>query len=190
VTREQLEHAIRAACDVADEQAVAVFGSQAILAQHPNASPALRQSIEVDIAPGSNDAAVADLIDGALGENSQFHATHGFYVHGLTIEAAVLPRGWQRRTVAIRGGGGDATGRCVEAHDLAASKLAAFREKDRDFVRTLLVEGLVNASRLRLRIGQLPDARVPVADLNRWLDATVEEIQRTHRERSRAEDAR
>lgn len=187
MTRDQLEHAIRAACDVADGQVVVVFGSQAILAQHPDASPALRQSMEVDVAPASNDALVADLIDGALGENSQFHATHGFYVHGLTIEAAVLPEGWQRRTVMVRGGGG-ATGRCLEVHDLAASKLAAFREKDRDFVRTLLVEELVKASRLRLRLGQLPKSRVPLHDLNRWLDATVEEIRLARLDRQRADD--
>jgi hypothetical protein len=153
MTRDELEHAIRAACDVANEEAVIVFGSQAILGKHPDASARLRQSMEVDIAPGSNDPGVADVIDGALGEYSQFHATHGFYVHGLTIESALLPRGWERRTVPVDGAGPDrSVGRCLEAHDLAASKLAAFREKDRDFVRTLLAERLVNARKLRLRI--------------------------------------
>jgi hypothetical protein len=93
VTRDQLEHAIRAACD------------------------------------------------GSLGELSQFHQTHGFYVHGVSIEAATLPSGWEDRTVPVsdpvrtRGN----VGHCLEAHDLSASKLAAYREKDRDFVRTLLV---------------------------------------------------
>ena len=67
-------------------------------------------------------------------------------------------------------------GRCLEAHDLAASKLAAFREKDRDFVRTLLAERLVNARKLRLRIQQLPPARIPADTLLTWLDATVREI--------------
>lgn len=47
-------------------------------------------------------------------------------------------------------------GRCVEAHDLAASKLVAFREKDRDFVRVLVRERLVQPRKLRLRITQLP----------------------------------
>lgn len=185
MTRDQLEHAIRAACDVSNEEAVIVFGSQAILGQHPNASAHLRQSIEADIAPGSNDVDTADLIDGALGESSQFHATHGFYVHGLTIEAAVLPKGWQRRTIPVLGGGGPSVGRCIEAHDLAASKLAAFREKDRDFVRTLLVEGLVNARKLRLRIGQLPQAAIPAETLYRWLDATVHELVRPEPRESR-----
>jgi len=176
MNREQLEHAIRAACDVASEDRVIVFGSQSILGKFPDASANLRQSIEVDIAPGSGDPAVADQIDGALGEDSTFHATHGFYVHGLTIEAAVLPAGWERRTVTVSAGRGDGMGRCLEAHDLAASKLAAFREKDRDFVRTLLVERLVNPRKLRLRIQQLPPARIPADTLLTWLDATVREI--------------
>lgn len=179
MTREELEHAIRAACDVSREESVVVFGSQAILGKYPEASARLRQSMEVDIAPGSNDPGVADAIDGVLGEYSLFHETHGFYVHGLTIESALLPHGWERRTIEVDGRGADRrVGRCLEAHDLAASKLAAFREKDRDFVRTLLAERLVNAGKLRLRISQLPPANVPVETLYRWLEATVDEIYR------------
>lgn len=178
MTYEQLTHAIRSACDVANESEVVVFGSQAILAKFPDASEHLCQSMEIDIAPGSNDPKAADTIDGILGENSGFHCTHGFYVHGLTIEAAVLPNGWERRTIAIDGlADHPTTGRCIEAHDLAASKLAAFREKDRDFVRTLLAERLINARKLSLRISQLPaSCAIPQETLERWLDATVTEL--------------
>lgn len=179
MTYEQLQHAIRAACNVANEAEVIVFGSQAVLGKFPDASEDLRQSMEADIAPASNDPHVADQIDGVLGEDSMFHATHGFYVHGLTLEAALLPKGWERRTVPVDGcGPNPSVGRCVEAHDLAASKLAAFREKDRDFVRTLVSEGLVNARKLRQRITELPRSNVPVEDLLRWFEATVEEIVR------------
>jgi hypothetical protein len=37
MTREELVHAIRAACDVAQDPEVWVFGSQAILGQYPDA---------------------------------------------------------------------------------------------------------------------------------------------------------
>lgn len=77
MTRAQLEHAIRAACDVADDTELLVFGSQAILGEHPNAPPGLRASIEVDVQPLNNPQAV-DAINGALGELSMFHQTHGF----------------------------------------------------------------------------------------------------------------
>ena len=49
MTRGELEHAIRAACDVAGDDEVFVFGSQAILGQYPNAHEALRQSAEADV---------------------------------------------------------------------------------------------------------------------------------------------
>ena len=157
MTREELEHAIRAACDVAGDDAVYVFGSQAILGQFPDAPAALRQSGEVDVAPVTRLDKVDD-IDGSLGEGSQFHVTFGFYVHGLPIEeAAKLPAGWRDRVVPVR----DATatlgktGLCLEGHDLAASKLVAFRDKDRDFVRVLLVEKLINPRTLATRIRTL-----------------------------------
>jgi hypothetical protein len=40
MTREELEHAIRAACDAAGDTEVWVFGSQSILGQHPEAPEA------------------------------------------------------------------------------------------------------------------------------------------------------
>lgn len=52
-----------------------VFGSQAILGQHPDAPGGLRQSMEADIAPGSGDPAAADRIDASLGEDSPFAPT-------------------------------------------------------------------------------------------------------------------
>ena len=51
MTREQLEHAIRAACDVSGDSELWIFGSQAILGQFPDAPVSLRASIEVDAQP-------------------------------------------------------------------------------------------------------------------------------------------
>ena len=144
MTRGQLEHAIRAACNIADDTELIVFGSQAILGSYPDPPATLAASIEVDVQP-KNRPEQTDAVDGALGELSQFHETHGFYVHGVSIESAVLPEGWISRTVQVshpeRTEG--YVGHCIEAHDLAASKLAAYREKDRIFVSTLLRENLM-----------------------------------------------
>jgi hypothetical protein len=178
VTRDQFEHAIRAACDVADDREVFVFGSQAILAEYPDAPEQLRASIEVDVQPKNRPEAV-DQIDGSLGELSQFHQTHGFYVHGVSIEAATLPSGWEDRTVPVsdpvrtRGN----VGHCLEAHDLAASKLAAYREKDRDFVRTLLVERLIDQEVLLDRIRNLDMGTEDKTRLEKWVAVTASELQ-------------
>lgn len=176
MTREQLEHAIRAACDVAGDTEVWVFGSQAILGEHPEAPEALRRSVEVDIAPRNHPERVND-IDGVLGELSLFHQTHHFYVHGVPIESAVLPVGWQDRTLRLQNRNTRAfIGWCIEGHDLAVSKLAAFREKDRDFVRVLLVEELIHPGVLleRVSLAELsPELRHRI---ERWISGIAAEL--------------
>jgi hypothetical protein len=181
MTFDQLEHAIRAACGVADDSEVIVFGSQAILGLHPDAHPDLRQSLEVDIAPKNKPDRV-DAIDGALGEGSQFHITHGFYVHGVSKEAAVLPNGWGTRMVKVATPGTNGKiGWCLEGHDLAASKLAAFRDKDREFVRVLLRERYIVATKLKARIRKLRGDEELRQRILRWVDFTAGELQESGR---------
>ncbi len=177
MTRDQLEHAIRAACEVSGDTEVWVFGSQAILGEYPDAPESLCASIEVDIQPKNHPDKVDD-VDGSLGEQSSFHASFGFYVHGVSIAAATLPSGWQSRVIPVMDeiGTRGKTGLCVEAHDLAASKLAAYREKDRNFVRALLKEGLVQGATLRVRLAALNVAAEHRIRLLQWLDITLEEL--------------
>ena len=176
MTRSELEHAIRAACDVTGDTEVYVFGSQAILGQYPDAPAALRQSAEADMAP-VNLPETVDRIDGALGELSRFHATHGFYVHGVPLEAALLPEGWKDRAIKVQNENtSNCIGWCVEAHDLAASKLVAFRDKDRGFVRVLLSSGLVDPETLAARIRALPRPPDQQRRWTQWVQLTWAEL--------------
>jgi hypothetical protein len=180
MTRAELEHAIRAACEVSGDDEVYVFGSQAILGQYPDAPESLRQSAEADIAPVTAIDTV-DVIDRNLGELSSFHEAFGFYVHGVAIEAAILPIGWEKRAIEVRNDNtSNKTGRCVEAHDLAVSKLVAFRQKDRDFVRALLVKRLIDPRKLYRRLHQLPDnPRVTpklIATIEAWARGVLNDI--------------
>ena len=178
MTREQLEHAIRAACEVTKDSEIWVFGSQAILGEFPNAPEDLCSSIEVDVQPKNRPDNVGD-IDATLGELSLFHQTHGFYVHGLPLEeAAALPQGWEHRAkpvvdeISTRG----KIGWCIETHDLAASKLAAYREKDRDFVRVLLTERMIVVKTLLERIKLLKIDKQQRKSLLQWVQKTAEEL--------------
>jgi hypothetical protein len=172
VTREQLEHAIRAACDIADDTEVWVFGSQAILGSFPDAPAPLLVSEEADLTP-KHRPELTDRVDALLGQDSLFHQTHGFYVHGVPItEAAILPPGWEQRTVRVQNPNTRGhIGWCLEAHDLAASKLAAFRDKDRDFVALLVTEGLISRAVLAARVAGLPLATEELDRRRRWLGA-------------------
>jgi hypothetical protein len=172
VTRDQLEHAIRAVCDVSGETEIIIIGSQSILGEYPDAPDALRQSTEIDVILRTKPE-MTDRVEGALGELSQFHQTHDFYVHGVSHDTACLPTGWADRLVVVEN---EATrgrrGLCLQSYDLAASKLVAFRENDRDFVRTLLAEGLVLASELADQVNELPIAQSQRDRLAGWVIAT------------------
>ncbi len=178
MTREQLEPAIRATCEVTKDSEIWVFGSQAILGEFPNAPEDLCASIEVDVQPKNRPDNVGD-IDATLGELSLFHQTHGFYVHGLPLEeAAALPQGWEHRAkpvvdeISTRG----KIGWCIETHDLAASKLAVYREKDRDFVRVLLTERMIVVKTLLERIKLLKIDKQQRKSLLQWVQKTAEEL--------------
>lgn len=176
MNREQLEHAIRAACEISGDNELIIFGSQAILGQFPNADEQLRRSIEVDLSP-KNKPGTIDKIDGALGENSLFHQTHGFYVHGVSLETASLPKGWEKRTNKVRDHMDETNiGWCIEVHDLAASKLIAFREKDTGFVRRLILEEMVGTEELLKRL-QLIDTQKELKErAKNWVERIADEI--------------
>lgn len=156
MTRAALEHLLRAAAAITDERHFVVIGSQAILGQFPRAPAALLASIEADLYP--RDAVdKSDLIDGAIGELSQFHETFGYYAHGVDDTTATLPEGWQTRLVPLHNENtGGATGWCLDVHDLASAKLVAGRERDREFLRVLLQERLADPAVLEQRLRRLP----------------------------------
>jgi hypothetical protein len=151
--RRDLEHVIRAAADIADDDEIVVIGSQAILGQYPDAPKELCISTEADVYP-KNRPERADLIDGSIGEGSPFHSTYGYYAQGVGVATATLPSGWQDRMVPVRNANTrGATGWCLEAHDLVLSKYVAAREKDRLFARVAMSAGLVTVVVLRERLG-------------------------------------
>lgn len=174
--RAALEHLLRAAAAITNERHFIVIGSQAILGQFPEAPPALLVSIEADIypreAPGK-----ADLIDGAIGELSAFHQTFGYYAHGVDETTALLPPGWTDRLIALRSENtSGATGWCLEVHDLAAAKLAAGRQRDREFVKSLLHERMVDAKTLGDRVRALPVAPERIARMEELLQAIQRQV--------------
>lgn len=134
MTREQLEHLIRAAAVIADDEEIVVIGSQAILGQFPQAPDLMRVSMEADIFP-LNHPERSDLIEGSIGELSPFHQTFGYYAEAVGEETARLPQGWKDRLVVIQNENTrGARGLCLEVHDLLVAKAIAGREKDLTFL--------------------------------------------------------
>ena len=155
--RSDLEHIIRASSANADTDEIVIVGSQAILGTIPDPPGELCESMEADVFPKKKPKD-SILIDGAIGENSIFHQTFGYYAHGVGRDTAVLPEGAFTRLVPVsnentRGN----TGWCLELHDLAVSKLVAGREKDIAFVSAMLKHKLIRADTVRERLEMTTD---------------------------------
>lgn len=154
--RTDLEHIIRAAGSIVEDNEIIVVGSQAVLGQYPDAPQSLLRSMEADIYP-KNKHHLSDLIDGSIGELSPFHQTFSYYAHGVGKDTVTLPEGWEQRLVPIQN---DNTrgiiGWCLEIHDLLASKYAAGRERDQEFAAEAIKHGLILKDLLDKRIMLLP----------------------------------
>jgi len=157
--REDFEHVIQAAAAIVEDEIV-VVGSQAILGTHPSPPEALLMSQEVDVFPRTRPER-AEEIDGAIGDGSLFHATYGYYAHGVGPETAIAPNGWEQRLVklelpSIRHQGESVVAWCLESHDLVLAKLAAGRPQDRAFALDAVRAGVVDRERLRRGIPLMP----------------------------------
>jgi hypothetical protein len=155
VNREQLEHAIRAAGAISGDRELYIVGSQAILGSIPRPHADLCRSMEVDIAPRNFPEREA-LIEGSIGELSPFHETFGFWVDGIDIRTITLPDGWESRLVVVDNANTNGfRGLCLDPGDLAVSKLAAGRDKDMAYVRTMVEEGLVALEAIERRLASV-----------------------------------
>jgi hypothetical protein len=151
-----LEHIIRAASQVANDSEIVVIGSQAIHAQVIALPSIAFRSAEADVYP-RNHPERAEEIDAALGELSPFHATYGYYAHGVSPKTAILPDGWESRLIRLSNPNtGGATGLCLDIDDLALSKYATGRVHDRDFNQALVQAGCLAKRKLVRRIHSMP----------------------------------
>ncbi len=173
MTRDQLEHVIRAAAAITNERSFVVIGSQAVLLPYPDAHPDLLVSRELDLYPAMAPDK-SDLIEGAIGALSQFDDTFGYYADGVGPDTAVMPADWMDRATLHYLG--DTTVVCPDMHDLAVSKCVASREKDGRFIAVMLKEEMISMDTLEQRIRQL-DPVHPVESIIAWAHRRAEEAQ-------------
>jgi hypothetical protein len=176
--RDQLEHAIRTACQIIGRPEVIVVGSQSILGTfREDQLPAdATMSVEIDILPICDDNAeterLADLIEGVAGEFSPFEELHGFGIDGVDLSTSALPTGWRGRLVKVQnantaapGGEPRFTGWCLDKEDLCVAKLCAFREKDQNFVAALVRSALVDRETILTRLPTVDERYRQAAEL-------------------------
>lgn len=170
MNRNELEHIIRAAGQIANVKSLIIMGSQSVLGQFPFLAESLPESdhsqisfinqkrqilcrsAEADIMiPESENT--ADLIEAVIGELSSFHNIYGYYAQGVDHTTSTLPEGWETRLTEIRNKNTNGiSGLCLEIHDLIISKLYAGRKKDKEFFQAAVSLRLISEKILSERL--------------------------------------
>jgi len=153
--KQQLDHVLRAAGRITGEKQFLIIGSQSLHGKCPDLPDEIVRSAEVDLIARKNVSRTEWL--NAIGQDSQFHETFGYYADPVDETTATLPKGWKGRLVNLPPGDTDGVqGLCLDPHDLAIAKYVARREKDLIFTRELARREIVTRKRLLSLLAQTP----------------------------------
>jgi hypothetical protein len=153
--KQQLDHVLRAAGRLTGEKRFLIIGSQSLHGKHPDLPDDIARSAEVDLI-ATGDIGRTEWLN-AIGQDSPFHETFGYYADPVDETTATLPTGWKSRLTALPPGDTEGVkGLCLDPHDLAIAKYVARREKDLVFTAELARRGIVDRSRLLELLNETP----------------------------------
>lgn len=155
-----LQHLIRSAQALAEDQQVIVLGSSSLLASFPDMGKKdgpLTTTFDADLYPDPFDELVAMMWHEALGENCSYYVRHGYHADIMRNSIVdTFPSGWRERLVPVPD---MQKAHALDPHDLCAIKILVGRPKDLDLVKFLSYAGLVHADKVRERMALI---EVPV----------------------------
>ncbi len=157
-----IDHILRSAAAITGHSEFVIVGSAAIIARlHGNVPEPMTLTPEVDIyafkAPNLED--LSDLIDGSIGQDSQFHATFGYFADGVSPETSKMPADWLERAIRYESPGClGALAIVPEENDIALAKMVAWREKDIAWLKEGVSARVLSLEKMRARIPSLPPA--------------------------------
>lgn len=153
--KQQVDHVLRAAGKIAGDDQFIIVGSQSLHGKYPDLPDELVMSMELDLY-AKTQRANTELLN-AIGQDSDFHRSFGYYADPVDENTAVLPKGWQGRLVNLPAGDTEGVrGLCLDPHDLAISKYVARREKDIVFTQELARRGYLDQATLLARVPDTP----------------------------------
>lgn len=152
--KSQLEHVLRAARKICGDDEFIVIGSQSLHGKYPDLADELTVSYEADLI-SKNQAHRTEYLN-AIGIDSEFHETYGYYADPVDFDTATLPKKWKNRLVNLKAETDleGARAYCLEPHDLLVAKLAAGREKDKLFIKGLIDRKLLDPETIIRRIAE------------------------------------
>jgi hypothetical protein len=168
---EKVEHGLRAAAEVLGTKELVLIGSATAVFGGGRYSARMSRSEEIDTY--SPDPKARDTVElHAIGADSRFFETHGFYVDGVSPDTARMPADWRERA-ATRPLRSDPEIRVTvpELNDVALSKMVAWREKDAGWLEDAAMLGRIDPVAMAERIDRMPLHRIetPSEELHRRL---------------------
>lgn len=124
-----------------DDDLPIIVGSQSIFAQTDDIPRIVRESHECDFLI-FHQTAHREKINTDFGVFSTFADEKGYYADAIGLASVVLPIGWDERLEPLQDSDGRVVAKCLNVHDLAASKIAAGRPKDLEFLDAGFSSGL------------------------------------------------
>jgi hypothetical protein len=97
--KQQLDHVLRAAGRITGEKRFMIVGSQSLHGKYPDLPDEIVRSAEVDLI-ATESINRTDWLN-AIGQDSPFHQSFGYYADPVDETTATLPKGWQRRLVTL-----------------------------------------------------------------------------------------
>ncbi|HTB90138.1 MAG TPA: DUF6036 family nucleotidyltransferase [Steroidobacteraceae bacterium] len=168
--KQQVDHILRAAGELTGEKQFVIIGSQSLHGKYPDLADDILRSFEVDLIAKSHPDRTEWL--NFIGQDSQFHETHGYYADPVDENTATLPKGWRARLVNLPPGDTQGvSGLCLDPHDLAIAKYVARREKDIVFTRALAARGIVQKPQLLALLAKTPIDTVSREEILRFIES-------------------
>ena len=158
MTKAEFEDLLKRAGALAREWDFFLIGSQSLRAVCPAIPRDFPTTLEADLYPRNHPQAWS-LLRAELGNKSAFFKKRSYYLDCTDPGLATLPDGWTERLIPFRTPRtGGVTAWCLEPHDLFASKLVAWRDKDRQFLRAMLKHKFAKPPIALSRVDDLPIA--------------------------------
>lgn len=171
---EALIHLVREAASLAPGKNFILFGSSSAFGKFPwlgNSISTYEQTLDADLVFEPIDEETWILLQSALGKESSFFDTHGYYADINGPRAFdYFPADFRERLVPLPG---VENVFALEPNDMAVAKLIAGREKDIRLLSMLLAGGYLDEATIRRRLWKMEMSDKLVVKVDLTLKATI-----------------
>lgn len=146
--RKEIQIALEAAAKISRHHEFVIAGSLSVLGYKELPPEMMSMSIDIDFFPLRDPDHVQEVTE-ALGEDSEFHESHGYYLDPISCHVLVLPLGWMERLVPVQLG--EVYAYFLDVNDSAISKYVRSAENDYRWIDAGYEAGILDLDKIDAR---------------------------------------